>query len=118
MKKQIKNTKTKEKIFLNMTLCSVCAFLLSYIILGHVKLISCSCPPIFVNYTVRHYVGASAQTKFMLALSLTVLVVALMFPKGYRYSKSARIISWVLFCFCACYTSVLLWMTCDSLLIC
>ena len=95
------------------------AFVVSYVLLGSISIVHCSCDPNSfvggVNYSVPILWPLN---KFILALFVSLFVVALMVPAKNKYSKIIRVLILAIVCMFVCYLGSLLHSSCDAVLMC
>ena len=106
---------------LKLIISTLITFVATYFVCMHIRPIGCPCGFYGINSPLTGsntcYVGMPTQSMLMAALSVSMLVIAIMFPKGYKYSRLIQRICLVLFGIFTYYTIVLSNSFCNQLLL-
>ena len=111
----------KMSKWLKLIISTLITFVATYFVCMHIGPIGCPCgfhgidSPLTGKDTC--YVGMPTESMLVAALSVSMLVIAIMFPKGYKYSTLVRGIFLILFGILMFYTVVLSRSVCYSLLL-
>ena len=109
----------KMSKWLKLSISTLITFIATYFVCMHIRPIRCSCgfygidSPLTGSDTC--YVGMPTQSMLVVALSVSILVIAIMFPRGYKYSNLVRIICFILFAVLLGYVFLTLSSYCSTL---